>query len=85
MDEEAKHVSTKEDSMAKLTAKTRNNIPGKDFAVAGRKYPIEDRAHAENALARSSGKSVAGEVRAKGIERGAKLDKWAAGERRKPS
>ena len=75
--------------MAKLTAKTRNKIPGKDFAVAGRKYPIENKSHAENALARSSGKSVAGEVRAKvkakfpsideKTARGAKLDKWAKG------
>lgn len=38
--------------MAKLTAKTRKAIPTKDFAVAGRKYPIEDKAHARNALAR---------------------------------
>lgn len=51
--------------MAKLTAKSRGAIPSKDFAVAGRRYPIEDKAHARNALARSSGKSVAGEVRAK--------------------
>jgi hypothetical protein len=28
--------------MAKLTAKARKAIPTKDFAVAGRKYPIED-------------------------------------------
>jgi hypothetical protein len=40
--------------MAKLTSKERNAIPGKDFALAGRKYPIEDPNHARNALARAS-------------------------------
>jgi hypothetical protein len=50
--------------MAKLTAKTRKEIPAGDFAVKGRKYPIEDKSHARNALARSSGKPVAKEVRA---------------------
>ncbi len=48
--------------MAKLTAKTRKEIPKKDFAVGGDKYPIEDKNHARNALARSSGKPVYGEV-----------------------
>jgi len=40
--------------MAKLTAKKRNKISGKDFALPGRRYPIEDKAHAKNALARVS-------------------------------
>lgn len=40
--------------MAKLTTKTRNAIPKKDFALPGRRYPIEDAAHARNALARVS-------------------------------
>ena len=40
--------------MAKLTAKARNKIPGKDFALPGRRYPIEDRSHAANAKARVS-------------------------------
>lgn len=40
--------------MAKLNAKTRNALPSKDFAVKGRKYPIEDKSHARNALARVS-------------------------------
>jgi len=40
--------------MAELSAKQRKKLPGKDFAVAGRKYPIEDKAHARNALARVS-------------------------------
>lgn len=37
-----------------LAAKERNKIPGKDFALQGRRYPIEDKAHARNALARVS-------------------------------
>jgi hypothetical protein len=40
--------------MAKLTAKTRNAIPGKSFALPGREYPIEDKSHARNALSRVS-------------------------------
>jgi hypothetical protein len=38
--------------MAKLNAAKRNSLPGKDFAVPGRKYPIENASHARNALAR---------------------------------
>ncbi len=49
--------------MAKLTARARKNIPTKDFAGPGRSYPIEDKSHARNALARSSGKPVAAQVR----------------------
>ena len=40
--------------MAKLTAATRNAIPGGDFALPGRRYPIEDASHARNALSRVS-------------------------------
>jgi len=40
--------------MAKLTAKARNAISGKNFALPGRRYPIEDASHARNALARVS-------------------------------
>ncbi len=40
--------------MAKLTAKTRNALPGKSFAGPDRSYPIEDASHARNALARVS-------------------------------
>lgn len=39
----------------KLTYQERENIPTKDFALEKeRKYPIEDKAHARNALARVS-------------------------------
>ena len=52
--------------MAKLTAKARRAIPTKNFAIPStRSYPIQDRSHAVNALARSSGKPVAARVRAK--------------------
>ncbi len=41
--------------MAKLTAKRRNALPGSSFAEPKkRKYPIEDKAHARNALSRVS-------------------------------
>jgi hypothetical protein len=54
--------------MAKLTPQTRNAIPGKEFALPGRRYPIEDKAHARNALSRVSGNGTPAEkatVRAK--------------------
>lgn len=38
----------------KLNAESRNKLPGKDFALPGRRYPIEDPGHARNALARVS-------------------------------
>ena len=62
--------------MAKLTAARRRNIPKSQTAVPGKaksksgggavsgSYPIPDLAHARNALARSSGKPVEGQVRA---------------------
>lgn len=40
--------------MAKLKAASRNKLPGKDFAGPDRSYPIEDKNHARNALARVS-------------------------------
>lgn len=40
--------------MAKLTTGQRNKMPKKDFALAGGRYPIEDKSHARNALARVS-------------------------------
>ncbi len=41
--------------MAKLTASQRRNLPRGDFAEPKqRKYPINDRSHARNALARVS-------------------------------
>lgn len=40
--------------MAKLTAAARKAIPTKSFAGPNRSYPIEDKAHARNALSRVS-------------------------------
>ena len=40
--------------MARLTAKSRNALPGKAFAGPNRSFPIQDKAHARNALARVS-------------------------------
>lgn len=54
--------------MAKLTAATRKAIKAKNFALPGRRYPIEDAAHARNALSRVSANGTASEkarVRAK--------------------
>ena len=44
----------KEPAMAKLTTATRKKIPTNEFALPGRRYPVEDEAHARNALARVS-------------------------------
>ena len=40
--------------MAKLTPVTRKKIPTNKFALPGRRYPVEDKAHARNALSRVS-------------------------------
>jgi hypothetical protein len=47
--------------MAKLTGKTRNAIPTKEFALPGRRYPIKDKSHARNALSRVSGNGTSSE------------------------
>ncbi len=56
--------------MARLTSRSRNRLSRRSFAIPGKgkgkakgKYPIHDRTHAANALARSKNKSPA--VRAK--------------------
>lgn len=42
--------------MAKLTTEDRNSLPASDFVFpAERRYPIQDEAHARDALSRSSG------------------------------
>ena len=40
--------------MAVLTTAARKAIPASKFALPGGRYPIEDKAHARNALARVS-------------------------------
>jgi len=51
--------------MAKLTYKQRKKLPGEVFAVdhKKRKYPIQDKAHARNALARVSAHGTPAEKR----------------------
>ena len=61
-------------AMTKLTTKTRNKIPGGDFALPGRRYPIEDKAHARNAKARASQAVKAGRM---SKAEAAKIDKKA--------
>lgn len=61
--------------MAVLRARDRKRLPSSDFALPGKgegkdgkgsgSYPIPDRSHAANALARSSGKPEAAAVRRK--------------------
>ena len=49
--------------MTKLTYAKRQNLSGNDFVYPKtRRYPIEDAAHARDALARSSGKPEHAEV-----------------------
>ena len=52
-------------NMAKLDSKERKAIPSKEFAGPDRSYPIEDKSHARNALARASGRAVDKEVKEK--------------------
>lgn len=47
--------------MAKLTAATRNNLPGASFALPGRRYPINDQNHAKAALSRASANATPAE------------------------
>ena len=51
--------------MAKLTTKERNSLPSSAFVFPkDRRYPIHDKSHAQNALARASGKPEEATVRA---------------------
>lgn len=73
--------------MARLTASKRQSLPKSDFARPGKgsgpkgagsgSYPIPDRSHAQNALARSSGKPEAATVRAKVASKFPGLEKFA--------
>ena len=47
--------------MPKLTTATRRKIPNGEFALPGRRYPVEDVAHARNALSRVSQDGTAAE------------------------
>ena len=51
--------------MAKLTSGQRSRMSAATFAIPEtRSYPIPDESHARDALARASGKSVEGRVKA---------------------
>jgi hypothetical protein len=50
--------------MARLTTHTRRALPAEDFALPGRRYPIEDAAHAANARARATQEFNAGKLSA---------------------
>lgn len=49
--------------MSKLSTKSRNELPKKDFALPKeRKYPVEDVSHAKNAKSRASQMVKAGKL-----------------------
>ena len=48
--------------MAKLSTKSRDKLPAKDFAGPGRSYPVENKSHARDAKARASGAVNAGRM-----------------------
>jgi hypothetical protein len=50
--------------MAKLTTEQRKKLPSSDFALPGRRYPIEDKAHARDAKARASAEANKGHLSA---------------------
>jgi hypothetical protein len=47
--------------MTKLTTAVRKKLPKAAFSLPGRRYPIEDKAHARNALSRVSQDGTAAE------------------------
>lgn len=46
-----------------LTSRSRNSLPDASFALPGRRYPIHDKSHARNALARVSQHGTSDEKR----------------------
>jgi len=40
--------------MSKLTTKQRKAMPQSDYALPGKRFPVEDKNHARNALARAA-------------------------------
>jgi hypothetical protein len=57
--------------MTKLTTKSRKALPTKNFALPGKRYPVEDKAHAANAKSRATQQFRAGDLSA---EDRAKID-----------
>lgn len=67
--------------MSKLTTKKRNSLPKTAFVFPqSRSYPIHDKSHARNALARASGKPEESAVRRAVMKRYPEID---AGEKKK--
>ena len=50
--------------MATLSTRSRKKLPSTKFALPGKRYPIEDKAHARNAKARASQQFKAGNLTA---------------------
>ena len=50
--------------MSTLTAAKRKKLPQSDFALPGRRFPVEDKAHARNAKARAAQSLNAGRLSA---------------------
>ena len=50
----AKDPAATKGTMTKLTTAVRKRLPGGAFALPGRRYPIEDEAHARDAISRVS-------------------------------
>jgi len=48
--------------MAKLTSKERNKLPSSKFSGPDRSYPVNDKNHARNALARVSQQENKGKI-----------------------
>lgn len=79
--------------MSKLTTRERKNLKGSSFAGPERSYPIEDKAHARNALSRVSqhgSSELKARVRAKvhskypDIGREKRVDNWTRSKRKTP-
>lgn len=47
-----------------MNSSTRNSLPTSEFALPGRKYPVNDRSHAANAKARATQMENAGKLSA---------------------
>jgi len=48
--------------MSKLSAKERKSMPQSEYALPGKKYPVNDRSHAGNAKARAQQQYNAGNI-----------------------
>lgn len=70
--------------MSVLTAKARDAIADKNFALPGRRYPIHDLAHARDALARVAQHGTAEEQATVRRKVHAKYPSIGQGEARKP-